>query len=227
MSNLLDYIDESINTPSPIIIYVDIDGVLADLNGEQISFIVKNYEDIFKQSETISLNMLSKKEKINILKNIFSKKIYKITNEQRDKVKSIYWQKFIDNKCFEKLKVLSQVKILSHTLKEIKQKYPDIRIEILGSTGHHINHHVTIEQKKKWLEINKDKININFDKYNFVPGKKLKQGYASRNTILIDDTLSNCQEFNNGGGKSFHVDKNMNELTEKLEIYIKKIKEAI
>ena len=227
MRKMFKHYMESVNQSSPIIIYVDMDGVLADLFGELNSFVENNYEDIFKQPETVSLNMLSKQEKINILKNIFSKKTDQISNNQRDKIKSIYWQKFIEEKCFEKLEVMSQVKILSHTLKEIKQKYPETRIEILGSTGHHINHHVTIEQKKKWLETNKDKIDISFDRYNFVPGKKLKQGYASRNTILIDDTLSNCQEFNNGGGKSFHVDKNMNELTEKLEIYIRELKETI
>ena len=216
---------ESVNQSSPIIIYVDMDGVLADLPGELNSFVENNYEDIFKQPETVSLNMLSKQEKINILKNIFSKKTDQINNNQRDKIKSIYWQKFIEEKCFEKLEVMSQVKILSHTLKEIKQKYPETRIEILGSTGHHINHHVTIEQKKKWLETNKDKIDISFDRYNFVPGKKLKQGYAAKNTILIDDTTSNCEEFKNAGGKSLQVNKNMNLLMKELKRYVKKIKE--
>ena len=216
---------ESVNQSSPIIIYVDMDGVLADLFGELNSFVEKNYEDIFKQPETVSLNMLSKQEKINILKNIFSKKTDQISKNQRDKIKSVYWQKIIDNKCFEKLEVLSQTKILSHTLKEIKQKYPETRIEILGSTGHHINHHVTIEQKKKWLETNKDKIDISFDRYNFVPGKKLKQGYAAKNTILIDDTISNCEEFKNAGGKSLQVNKNMNLLMKELKRYVKKIKE--
>ena len=199
------------------------DGVLADLRMGQEDFIKKNSDDIFKNKQ--GSFSLSKKEKIKALKNIFNKSDALISQEEREKIKNIYWAIFIKQKYFENLNVMSQVKILSKTLKEIKYKYPETRIEILGSTGNQVNHHMVKEQKIKWLNDHKDEIKINFDGYNFVPGRKLKMNYASKNTILIDDTKSNCDEFKNAGGMSFLVKENMNELTSELETYINKKRE--
>lgn len=213
---------ESVNQTSPTIIYLDMDGVLADLKMGQETFIQENVEKVF--SGDINLNTFTKKEKIKILKNIFNKNETLVSKEDREKIKNIYWDKFIKQKYFEKLEVMSQVKTLSKMLKELKDKYQDIRIEILGSTGNPINHHLVEQQKINWLTKHKDKIDIAFDRYNFVAGRKLKQNYATRNAILIDDTKSNCEEFKNAGGMSFLVKENMNELTDKLEIYINKIK---
>ena len=222
MANLFKYL-KSINQSSPIVVYIDMDGVLADLHGGQEDFIKKNIEDIFKDADE-ALHSLSKKEKNEILKNIFSKKSDLISSNKKEKVKNVYWTKFIEQKYFEKLDVLTQVKTLSDSLKLLKGKYPETRVEILGSTGNQENHHKVSEQKKIWLKSNKNEIDIFFDRYNFVSGRKLKQNYATTNSILIDDTLSNCEEFRNAGGMAFHVDNNMNELTNKLETYSKKIK---
>ena len=226
MTKLFKHYMESVSESYPIIIYVDMDGVLADLHGGQEDFINNNYKEIYK--EVTTLKVLNDKEKIEILKNIFTKKNDLVSDSEKNDIKSVYWRKFIEEKQFEKLQVLQQqVKILSDSLKSIKTKYPEVRIEILGSTGNPVNHYLVSEQKKKWLKSNHDKIDITFDKYNFVAGRKLKQNYAAKNTILIDDTISNCEEFKNAGGKSFHVHKNMNELTDKIENYIHKIKETI
>lgn len=222
MSKFFKRYMESVNQTSPIIIYIDMDGVLADLKMGQEDFIKNNLEDIFKNKENISY--LSKQEKTEILKNIFNKNETLISQEEREEIKSVYWDIFIKQKYFENLNIMSQVKILSKTLKKIKDKHQKVRIEILGSTGNPVNHHLVEQQKINWLAKHKDKIDITFDRYNFVAGRKLKQNYASRNTILIDDTKSNCEEFKNAGGMSFLVKENMNELTDKLEIYINKIK---
>ena len=211
----LESINKNIN-----IVYIDMDGVLADLDMKQKSFIKNNYQDIFKNEELEDLWHLKQKEKIDILINIFNKKEKNITNEQLKKIKNIYWQKFIEQKCFENLKVMPQVKILSQTLKELKKTKPDLKIEILGSTGNPLNHHIVAEQKKIWLEKHKKDIDINFDRYNFVAGRTLKQNYANQKSVLIDDTLSNCEEFKNAGGKSLHVDNNMSSLMIKLKKYI-------
>jgi len=207
---------------APIVIYIDMDGVLADLEMGQKVFINKNLDKIF--SDKKDLNMLSKKEKIEILKNIFHKNETLISSLQRQEIKNSYWQIFIEHKYFEKLKVMSQVIILSKSLKEIKQKYPEVRIEILGSTGNPGNHHTVEQQKINWLSKYKNEIDIIFDRYNFVAGRTLKKNYAAKNTILIDDTKSNCDEFKNAGGMSFFVNDNMSNLSRKLELYIKKIK---
>jgi hypothetical protein len=222
MNNFFKYYIESLSKTSPIIIYIDMDGVLADLKKGQEDFIEKNFNEIFQNKQDLS--SLSNTEKRKILKNIFNKNETLINQEEREKVKSTYWDIFIKQKYFENLNVMSQVKILSKTLKEIKDKYQEVRIEILGSTGNPINHHLVEQQKINWLAKHKDKIDITFDRYNFVAGRKLKQNYASKNTMLIDDTKSNCEEFKNAGGMSFLVKENMNELTDKLEIYINKIK---
>lgn len=221
MNNFFKHYMESVNQTSPIIIYIDMDGVLADLKAGQEDFIEKNFNEIFKNKQ--DSNFLSNIEKRKILKNIFNKNETLINQEEREKIKSAYWDIFIKQKHFENLNVMSQVKILSETLKKIKDKYQEVRIEILGSTGNPLNHHQVEQQKIKWLTKHKDKIDIIFDRYNFVAGRKLKQNYAARNAILIDDTKSNCEEFKNAGGMSFLVKENMNELINKLEIYINKI----
>jgi hypothetical protein len=210
-----------------ITVYVDMDGVLADLDEEQKIFIKNNYIEIFKDKALENLSYLTQKEQIDILINIFNKKEKNITDEELKSIKTIYWEKFIEQRCFEKLKVMSQVKILSKTLKELKKENENLHVEILGSTGNPINHHIVAEQKKKWLDKHKVDIDIDFYRHNFVAGRKLKQHYATKNAILIDDTKENCQEFKNTGGYALHVDSNMSELMNKLKIYINKIKEDI
>jgi len=207
---------------SPIVIYIDMDGVLADLKMGQKDFINKNLDKIFSGKN--SLSTLSKKEKIQILENIFHKNETLVSPQQRQEIKNSYWEIFIEHKYFEKLEVMSQVAILSKSLKEIKQKYPEVRIEILGSTGNPLNHHKVEQQKINWLSKYKNEIDIHFDRYNFVAGRTLKKNYAMKNTILIDDTKSNCDEFKQAGGMSYLVKDNMLNLSKKLELYIKKIK---
>jgi len=223
MSYFYKHYMESINKTSPIIIYIDMDGVLADLDLGQKDFIDKNLDNIFNNK--LNLNTLSKKEKIRILKNIFHKKEDLVTPDERQEIKNSYWQNFIEQKYFEKLEVMSQVAALSKTLKEIKRKHPDVRIEILGSTGNPANHHEVAQQKINWLNKHKNKIDIVFHRHNFVAGRTLKQNYGAKNTILIDDTLSNCEEFKNAGGMAFHIDNNISELTNKLQKYVNRIKE--
>lgn len=217
----LSYLESVSNLMTPMTIYIDMDGVLADLDGKQHDFIEKNYNDIFNNQKLQHLTYLSEKEKKDILKNIFNKNNKNVSNNDISDIKQIYWQKFIEQKCFEKLKVLPQVKTLSQTIKQLKEEYSDLKVEILGSTGNPENHHAVVNQKEKWLKMNSDKIGIVFDRYIFVPGRKLKQNHANKNSVLIDDTASNCHEFKNAGGMAYHVDNNMTDLVNKLKIYLK------
>ena len=54
----LESINQNIN-----IVYIDMDGVLADLDMKQKNFIKNNYQDIFKDEELKNLWHLTQKEK--------------------------------------------------------------------------------------------------------------------------------------------------------------------
>lgn len=84
------------------------------------------------------------------------------------------------------------------------EQYP-VKIEILSSTGG-INFYDEIrEQKEQWLIDN----NINY-RANIVPGKKYKSMFAVAENVLIDDTKSVIDDFNNAGGVGI-LHRNMEE----------------
>lgn len=67
--------------------------------------------------------------------------------------------------------------------------------EILSSTARPENHGMIAPQKQMWL----NKHNIAYPA-NFVPGKQHKAKYATPNSVLIDDTPSVIDAWNQAGG---------------------------
>lgn len=67
--------------------------------------------------------------------------------------------------------------------------------EILSSTAREDTYDEISRQKDIWLQTH----NIPW-KRNFVPGKRHKYKYATPNSIIIDDTKSVIDDWNNAGG---------------------------
>lgn len=211
MTNFFQYLERTKNKKITTI-YVDIDGVLANFEVGKEQCFLDNQEKFQKE---IGIDDIEKIKKI--VMNPESK------STKRNKIMEIFWKYFLEQKYFQKLEVSPDhvVHELSQTLRMIKERYPDISIKILGSTGYRDTHEISMRQKKIWLKKNQDKINIPFDEFIFVPGKKYKQNYANENSVLIDDTISNYREFKDKGGKSFLFNyENVKEVCHKLTKYI-------
>lgn len=103
---------------------------------------------------------------------------------------SSVWEKAIKEKMFEKLPLCEHAE---EFMKELN-KLP-IKIEILGSLGGIRFSKQVKEQKLKWLEDNDIKYTP-----NFVVHRSLKKNYAGAFKILVDDLVSNVNEFNEANG---------------------------
>ena len=89
-----------------------------------------------------------------------------------------------------------------------------INKEILSSTARPERHGLIAPQKQLWLI--KHKI---YYKANFVPGKSLKYKFATKNSIIIDDTNSVIDDWNKAGGIGI-LHKDTISTIKKLEMYI-------
>jgi FMN phosphatase YigB (HAD superfamily) len=97
-------------------------------------------------------------------------------------------------------------------LEYLKDK--DVEIEILSSSGGEKYHDIVKADKIVWL----CEHGIPYHP-NVVSSKRLKKNYANENAILIDDTLSNIEEFNEAGGIGIYhkdVKKTIEELNKLL-----------
>lgn len=104
------------------------------------------------------------------------------------------WPDFIQTKQFETLEWMPGARVLLDFI----EFYP-VKIEILSSSGGSDYHEYVKAQKELWL-LNHD---INYYP-NIVPGKGYKKVYASPENILIDDTQSIIDDFNEAGGIGIH-----------------------
>lgn len=107
-----------------------------------------------------------------------------------------------EEKLFENLDVLPNAGMLLNALKELEG--PNVKIEILTSGGDKsgtAHYEAAKEQKIKWLKDH----NINWP-VNVVKHRVDKDEYACADCILIDDTLSNVEEFIAAGGKAILYD---------------------
>ena len=75
----------------------------------------------------------------------------------------------------------------------------DYTLKLLSSTAHLDNYDAVSSQKEHWLS----EYGISYPAI-FVAGKKLKQQYATPDSLLIDDTLSNIEEWREKGGHAIH-----------------------
>jgi hypothetical protein len=97
---------------------------------------------------------------------------------------------FIQGKNFGSLELIPDAWTLMNYLNTC-----GVPVEILSSTARPENNNAIKQQKEVWLTAH----GITYPTI-FVPGKKLKAKYADENSILIDDTESNVDEWNAAGG---------------------------
>ncbi len=83
--------------------------------------------------------------------------------------------------------------------------YPETKCEILTSHGSFYWDPLIVgEQKKSWL---RDlSVTLNSIPFNVVAYGEAKAFFAKPDTLLIDDTLKNCEAFADAGGDSYHWD---------------------
>lgn len=110
------------------------------------------------------------------------------------------WKHFVETKQFETLEMNEGAANLIVFLNSIKAEKA-----ILSSTAGFEYYNEISEQKRNWLT----KMGINWP-YIFTPGKKFKKAFAASNTVLIDDTITNINDFNLAGGYGImHTDANI------------------
>lgn len=106
------------------------------------------------------------------------------------------WKNFVDDRNFATLDLWPGAQKLVDTMAALDGYY---NIEILSSSGGSDFHDAVTSQKMEWLK----KRGLPY-KANIVPGRKLKAGFASHETILIDDTYDVIQSFIAAGGHAIH-----------------------
>lgn len=114
--------------------------------------------------------------------------------EKRDEKFGERWRTLVDDEHFASFDWMPDAHILLYHLKSL-----DVQKAILSSTGGFNDHNSISKQKQKWLT---DRF-IDYPAI-FVPGKQYKPGYADKNSLLIDDTLSIITAFRNAGGIAIH-----------------------
>lgn len=104
------------------------------------------------------------------------------------------FETFISEDCFAKLDLMDDARELLNFLDTLGAPK-----EILSSTAREEFHSAIAPQKARWLNTH----NIAYTQ-NFVPGKRHKHKYATPNSIIIDDTKSVIDDWNNAGGIGIH-----------------------
>jgi phosphoglycolate phosphatase-like HAD superfamily hydrolase len=115
-----------------------------------------------------------------------------ISPPEADRTKEFYkhFDIFIAERDFANLQMIQGAKELIDYLRAL-----NIPTEILSSTSSEKRHAPIAEQKTEWLQ----KHGIDF-KINLVPGKRFKKDFSNENSILIDDTTQNIDQWRENGG---------------------------
>lgn len=215
------------NKNQQIIIYLDMDGVLADFGGMKKQMILHTYKkhfldlikhvDLTLQEKEIFLKELAFHSQDTSLLDSDGKP--KISQTAIKRGEGRFWRIMEETGFFEKLMPLQDNELIKK-INDLKSKY-DFKIGILGSTGREENHVEFERQKREWLKKQGLLKYLDSEYIIFVPGKKLKSRYANHNSILIDDTPVNIENFNNNGGHGILHQNNtetLKKLKEKLEL---------
>ena len=120
------------------------------------------------------------------------KELYNIAPKDADTYKTFdkFFTTFIAERQFAKLDLMPDALLLIDYLKSLS-----VPTEILSSTSSEKRDAEIREQKVEWLH----KHNLTFP-INLVPGKRLKRNFSNPNSILIDDTGQNIDQWRQEGG---------------------------
>lgn len=120
------------------------------------------------------------------------KELYKIEPKEADTYKTFdkFFTMFIADRQFAKLDLMPDAMELINYLRSLS-----IPTEILSSTSSEKRDAEIREQKIDWL----NKHNIEFP-VNLVPGKRFKRDFSNENSLLIDDTSQNIDQWRVEGG---------------------------
>ena len=120
------------------------------------------------------------------------KELYKMEPKEAEDKKEFYkfFDNFIATKQFATLDLMPDAVLLLNYLSKL-----NIPTEILSSTSSEKRDADIRAQKLMWLQTH----NIGF-KVNLVPGKRLKKDFSNANSILIDDTPVNIDQWRREGG---------------------------
>ena len=120
------------------------------------------------------------------------KALYKMEPKEAEDKKEFYkfFDEFIATKQFATLDLMPDAVTLLNYLSKL-----NVPTEILSSTASEKRDADIRAQKLMWLQTN----NIGF-KVNLVPGKRLKKDFSNANSILIDDTPVNIDQWRREGG---------------------------
>jgi hypothetical protein len=120
------------------------------------------------------------------------KELYKMEPKEAEDKKEFYkfFDEFITTKQFATLDLMPDATLLLNYLSKL-----NIPTEILSSTASEKRDADIRPQKLMWLQIH----NIGF-KVNLVPGKRLKKDFSNPNSLLIDDTPVNIDQWRREGG---------------------------
>jgi hypothetical protein len=118
--------------------------------------------------------------------------LYKIAPKEADTYKTFdkFFTQFIDTREFATLDLMPDAMVLINYLRSLP-----IPTEILSSTSSERRDAPVREQKIEWLNNHKIEFPV-----NLVPGKRLKREFSNENSILIDDTSQNIDQWRAEGG---------------------------
>jgi len=139
------------------------------------------------------------------------KEMYRMEPKEAEKKKQFdkYFDEFIATSQFASLDLMPGAMDGITFLRKL-----NVPTQILSSTANQERYEDISNQKLIWLQT----YGITFNAI-FVPGKDLKQKYATPDKIIIDDTLSVIEQWNAAGGIGIHH-KNWKDTLAILKLYV-------
>lgn len=206
LKTLYLYLKEREIPTNKYIVYLDMDGVLADFDKGKEQFILEEIkEDLI---DIIDNPYLTDIEIDTILEELIDdeKVISLIGKTKFESLRKYAWKQWTKRKKFESLDPIENNQLIKE-IYELKLLH-NFKLGILSSTGTEKVYKDVSIQKYNWLNKHKLLKYLNPLHIIFVPNASKKKHYAFSHTILIDDLSENCEEFNGNGGKAILHNKN-------------------